>query len=68
MGNELIKAFISLLKVRTLVTLSFTWATIFILVKAGTIPAELNTIMSMILGFYFGTKFKEAAQDEIKGL
>lgn len=53
--KELIQRVVKLLSIKSLVTLGLTGLFIWAATK-GTIPQEVMTIYSVIIGFYFGTQ------------
>ena len=54
----------NLLKIKSIVTIAlivtFCWAVVYTIINGLTIPESLLTIVSMVVGYYFGTqKVKE---------
>lgn len=53
--KELLDRFLKLFAIKSLVTLGLTGLFIYLAAK-GTIPQEVMSIYTMIIGFYFGTQ------------
>jgi hypothetical protein len=62
--QKLIDKIIKLIDVKSIMTLSLTGAVIFLLVKTGALPEQLNSIYLIIVGFYFGTQTYKKAETE----
>jgi hypothetical protein len=59
--QKLLDKIVKLIDVKSIMTLSLTGAVIFLLVKTGALPEQLNSIYLIIVGFYFGTQAQKQA-------
>lgn len=66
--QKLIDKIIKLIDVKSIMTLSLTCAVIFLLVKTGALPEQLNSIYLIIVGFYFGTQTNKKVETEVTDL
>lgn len=62
--NELKKALVNLLKVKSVVTIILTAVFAFLSVSGKVDGQQFLTVFSMVMAFYFGTQHEKKAKEE----
>jgi len=57
--KDLLKRFCNLLSIKSIVTLVLVCVFAFLVVKQFPIPQELQALVTVVIGFYFGTQAKK---------
>ena len=64
MSKDLRKAFVNLLKVKSIVTMILTAVFAYLSVVGVVDGQQFLTVFSMVMAFYFGTQYEKKAKEE----